>query len=70
MDKNELTEKVKTHLHVLCSEIGERRVGSEENRKATAYSKKVLKEFGWETETTQLQVIDWKTDGATLTCNG
>lgn len=70
MDKNELIERIKLHLHVLCSEIGERRVGSEENRKATAYSKKVLKEFGWETETTQLQVIDWKTDGATLTCNG
>lgn len=70
MDKNVLTEKAKSHLHVLCSEIGERRVGSEENRKATAYAKNVLEGLGWETEATELSVIDWKTDGATLTCNG
>ncbi len=70
MDKKALTEKAKSHLYVLCSEIGERRVGSEENRKATAYVEKILKDFGWETEATELPVIDWKTDGATLTCNG
>lgn len=70
MDKKTLTEKAKSHLEVLCSEIGERRVGSEKNRKATAYAKKVLEELGWQTETTELPVIDWKTDGATLTCNG
>jgi len=70
MDKKALTEKAKSHLHVLCSEIGERRVGSEENRKATAYAKKVMEESGWKTEATKLTVIDWKTDGATLICNG
>lgn len=70
MYKKVLTEKAKLHLNVLCSEIGERRVGSEENRKATAYAKRVLKESGWRVEATQLPVIDWKTDGATLTCNG
>lgn len=70
MDKETLTEKVKSHLHVLCSEIGERRVGSEGNRKATVYAKNVLEESGWKTESTELSVIDWKTDGATLTCNG
>lgn len=68
MDKEALTEKIKSHLQVLCSEIGERRVGSEENRKATAYAKKVLEESGWQTELTELSVIDWKTAGATLTC--
>lgn len=70
MDKNALTEKAKSHLHVLCSEIGERRVGSLENRKSTAYAKKVLEGLGWKTEATELSVIDWKTDGATLTSNG
>lgn len=70
MDKKVLTEKVESHLQVLCSEIGERRVGSERNRKATAYAEKVMKESGWRTVTTQLPVIDWKTEGATLTCNG
>lgn len=70
MDKKVLTEKVESHLQVLCSEIGERRVGSERNRKATAYAERVMKESGWQTVTTQLPVIDWKTEGATLTCNG
>ena len=70
MNKNELTEKAKSHLQVLCSEIGERRVGSEGNRKATAYVKKVLEESGWKTEATELSVVDWKTDGAVLTCSG
>ena len=40
------------------------------DRKATAYAEKVLKAFGWRTETTGLPVIDWQTGGATLTCNG
>lgn len=70
MDKKALTEKAKSHLHVLCSEIGERRVGSLENRKSTAYAKKVLEDLDWKTESTELSVIDWKTDGATLTSNG
>lgn len=70
MDKKVLTGKVESHLQVLCSEIGERRVGSEGNRKATAYAERVLKESGWRTVTTQLSVIDWKTEGAKLTCNG
>ncbi|NDW12027.1 Zn-dependent exopeptidase M28 [Bacteroides sp. 214] len=70
MDKKEFTEKAKLHLAVLCAAIGERRVGSVENRKATAYAKKVLEESGWKTEATELSVIDWKTDGAALNCNG
>lgn len=70
MDKRALTEKAKSHLEVLCSEIGERRVGSEKNRQATAYAKQVLQESGWQTESTELPAIDWKTEGATLTCNG
>ena len=69
MDKKVLTEKIKSHLHVLCSEIGERRVGSESNRQATAYAKKILEEANWKTEVTRLSVIDWETEGATLTCN-
>lgn len=69
MDKKVLTEKAKSYLDVLCSEIGERRVGSEKNRQATAYAKSVLKESGWHAESTELLAIDWKSEGATLTCN-
>ncbi|MDP4276429.1 MAG: M28 family peptidase [Bacteroidota bacterium] len=70
MDKKALSEKSKLQLQVLCSEIGERRVGSDANRKATAYTESQLKESGWQTETTGLSVIDWQTDGAALTCHG
>lgn len=68
MDKKALRDKVEADLQVLCSEIGERRVGSEENRQATAYAKKVLQLSGWQVEETELSVIDWKTEGASLTC--
>ncbi|HPS10840.1 MAG TPA: M28 family peptidase [Paludibacteraceae bacterium] len=68
MDNKTITEKIKAHLQVLCSEIGERRVGSEENRKATAYAKRILENSGWQTEATRLSVMDWKTEGATLQC--
>ncbi|TAH60870.1 MAG: Zn-dependent exopeptidase M28 [Fermentimonas caenicola] len=68
MEKAYLVERIKTHLHVLCNEIGERRVGSEKNRLATDYAGKILKEYGWQTEANKLSVIDWKTEGAELTC--
>lgn len=70
MDKKALTEKAKSYLEVLCAEIGERRVGSEKNRQATIYAERVLQESGWQTEAIKLSAIDWKTEGATLTCNG
>ncbi|MCD8261601.1 MAG: hypothetical protein LUD15_09030 [Bacteroides sp.] len=54
----------------MCSGIDERRVGSEANRKATRYAQRIIKECGWQTESTELPVIDWRTDGATLTCHG
>ncbi|MDO5523265.1 MAG: M28 family peptidase [Bacteroidia bacterium] len=68
MNKNILTETVKKHLQVLCEQIGERRVGSAENRRATDYAQKVLSDLGWETTATELSVIDWSTGGAALTC--
>lgn len=61
-------ENIKRHLEMLCSQIGERRVGSKENRMATDYALNVLVKAGWKTEATELAVIDWHTDGATLTC--
>ncbi len=61
-------ENIKKHLEVLCSEIGERRVGSEQNRKATTYAEKILKDAGWQVESIELTVMDWKTDGASLRC--
>lgn len=68
MDIRNLSKKAQTHLQVLCAEIGERRVGSEANRKATAYAEEVLISNNWKTEATALSVTDWQTEGAELIC--
>lgn len=69
MFKKTLVKLVEDHLNVLCSGIGERRVGSNGNRGATDYVKKHFGNNGWCVEETELPVIDWKTDGASLQCN-
>jgi aminopeptidase YwaD len=68
MNNETLLKQTKKHLHYLCSEISERRVGSEGNREATGYVKNIFQKSGWETEETLLSVMDWKTDGASLRC--
>ncbi len=67
MDKTNLVKEAEKHLKFLCEEIGERRVGGEGNRRSTEYLKTIFIESGWNTEETLLQVMDWKTNGATLT---
>ncbi|MDR2962493.1 MAG: M28 family peptidase [Bacteroidales bacterium] len=66
--KQVATEKIKAHLQMLCTTIGERAVGSANNRKATDYVHRTVQNFGWEVEKTELAVMDWTTDGATLAC--
>jgi len=68
MKNNALIEQTKEHLHILCTEISERRVGSIGNRKATDYLKSKLQKNKWIVEETLLKVMDWKTQGATLSC--
>ncbi len=67
MNKMELVKDAEKHMKVLCEEIGERRVGGEGNRQATSYVKDKYTQAGWNTEETQLEVMDWKTEGAALT---
>lgn len=68
MNNETLLKQTNKHLQFLCSDISERRVGSEGNRQATGYAKNTFQKSGWETEETLLSVMDWKTDGATLRC--
>ncbi|MBI9069372.1 MAG: M28 family peptidase [Salinivirgaceae bacterium] len=68
MKNNTLIKQTKEHLHILCTEISERRVGSKGNRKATNYLKSELQKNKWKVEETLLKVMDWKTQGATLSC--
>lgn len=68
MDKNELIKLAKEHIHMLCSVIPERRVGGVGNRQATGYARDEFRKSGWTTGETLLEVMDWRTKGATLTC--
>lgn len=66
----DLLIKTQNHLKVLCSDIKERRVGSNGNRMATGYVRDMFRNFGWDVEETLLSVMDWETKGATLLCEG
>ena len=65
---NSLFKTATEHLHNLCETISERHLGSQGNKKATGYFKKVLQQNQWDTEESPLEVMDWKTDGASLQC--
>lgn len=68
MNTEKLLSTTKSYLHVLCSDISERCVGSMGNRQATDFFKNELRKSEWHTEETILTVMDWKTEGATLDC--
>jgi aminopeptidase YwaD len=66
MNNETLRQAAISHINVLCTEIPDRSVGSEGNRLATRYFRQILEENEWEPESTLLQVMDWKSEGATL----
>ncbi len=68
MNKEKILSLTIRHLKVLCVNISDRSVGSRGNRLATDYFKNELKKNKWNIEKTLLEVMDWKTDGATLQC--
>ncbi|GAP68014.1 Zn-dependent amino-/carboxypeptidase, M28 family [Bacteroidales bacterium 6E] len=68
MNKKQLLSTAQKHLKTLCIDIPDRSVGSKGNRRATEYFKNELTRHSWDMEETLLQVMDWKTDGATLQC--
>ena len=54
---NSLITTAELHLQRLCSDIGERPVGSSNNRAATDYCKSVLRFPGIECTETELSVL-------------
>lgn len=66
MDTEQLYQKTVSYMKTLCEEIPERQVGSEGNRRATRFFHKEVSSFGWQTEVSELDVIDWQESGATL----
>jgi aminopeptidase YwaD len=66
MNTEELIMKAGHYLNILCKEIAERSVGTDGNRKATAFFEKEISSFGWETERQEFQAMDWEDGGARL----
>lgn len=70
MRDNRLEERCSSYLRTLCREIPERCVGSEGNRRATAFFRREISSFGWRTGVDELEVIDWEDGGAELRATG
>jgi aminopeptidase YwaD len=59
-------QKSVAYLKMLCEDIKDRSVGSAGNRQATDFFNKQISSFGWKSETSELNVVDWEDGGATL----
>lgn len=70
MTLQELTNTAASILHFLCEELPTRRVGSEENRKATTFFAEKLMASGFCVKTPHFDCMDWEEQGATLMVNG
>jgi aminopeptidase YwaD len=66
MDRTELYATVSRYLQILCVQISNRRLGSEGNRRATAFFGDVLNQLGFEIEFQSFDCLDWEDKGATL----
>jgi aminopeptidase YwaD len=66
METDKLYQKSVSYLKTLCEDIKDRSVGSTGNRQATCFFKKEISSFGWNSETSELNVVYWEDGGATL----
>ncbi len=66
----ELLEGAEYCLKTLCSEFGNRSVGSPGNLRATAWFRDRVEELGWEVESHRLSVVDWEGAPVTLESGG
>ena len=56
----ELKKRLKKHLDVLCSQIGERHLGSEGEKRAAEYIKKEFKSFGYDVLEEKFDAPGWR----------
>jgi aminopeptidase YwaD len=66
MKTEQLYPKSVSYLKMLCDEIPDRSVGSAGNRQATSFFEREIAQFGWQTDVSELDVMDWESDGAAL----
>lgn len=65
-----LVDLAHIHLGILAGEIGERPVGSANNRKATGYCVEVLRKTGYDVQTPEFDCLHWEETGADCSCDG
>lgn len=65
-----LTGKAKHYLKRFCKVIPNRRVGSQGNQAAVNFFRETITFFGFNTETTSFDCIDWESKGASLKVKG
>ena len=70
MTINSLAEKAKAYLERLCSQIPNRRVGSEGNRLATDFFAGTIKSFGFDVECPEFECMDWRGEGVAVRSDG
>lgn len=70
MNTEKLISKAGQYLNILCRDISDRSVGTDGNRKATAFFEKEISSFGWVTDRQEFKAIDWEDGGAALFANG
>jgi len=66
MGTEDLYQKSMSYLKTLCEDIKDRSVGSAGNKQATDFFNKEISSFGWKSEVSELNVLDWEDGGATL----
>lgn len=69
-DQGLFIDKARAYLNELCVGIGERSVGCEGNRRATAFFRDELKALGWAVEAHEFSAVDWAGGGAALSAGG
>ena len=70
MKTETMYKKCVSYLSTLCKEIPERCVGSPGNRLATKFFEGEMRSFGWDTEISEFEAVDWEDGGAMLQAGG
>ena len=70
ISKDLMLDKSNQYMKQLCSEIGERCVGSEGNKSATRFFAEQLKFYGFDVEMPEFPCFDWHDHGAALKVGG
>ena len=66
MKNTDLLQKASAYLDTLCLTIGERCVGSANNRRATDFFAHTVSALGFQTQCPVFDCMDWSQDGARL----